>query len=69
MLDMGVATSEMERHRELALEGMQAARLLAAFVTEHLPANMGHLPRTVRNLLVSLEAWLRVEHRLDSGIS
>ena len=69
MLDMGVATSEMERRYELALEDMQTARLLAAFATGRLPAHLNRLLQAVRDLLVSLGAWLRVEHRLGSSSS
>lgn len=68
-MDMESARNEMERQYEVVREDMQTAQLLAAFVTERLPTNLGHLPQTVRDLLASLEAWLRLVRRLGASSS
>jgi hypothetical protein len=69
MVDLGTVMECTEWRYNMVAEDVQAARQLAAFVTKHLPADLGRLPRTVRDWLASLEAWLQLERPLDASSS
>ncbi len=69
MVDLLTVMDYSEWRYNMVAKDVQAARQLAAFVTKHLPADLGRLPRTVRDWLASLEAWLRLERRLGASSS